>query len=405
MSIERNGNMWKCKTCGCQNPDPVMSCRMCRASKSSGVAEPRRERPVFKTDRVERYCGKCGKPLMEDETTCRYCRPGVTEPATYRMKGTSFDRVRSVVKIATISAAAVVFLVGVAAVSGMISPMYTSDIMQPESTSAENPSADAPIVETPIVDDVNNGEDTNIDRGQQAGIDQSTPPVPQDEQPRSNVSYTDARVYVASANLDQQANEIVVDAYITHDKEVVFSESEYQTILANGYVDLLTGKIGELKSERYYVLNDSNFNYGASINPDPNGEAYVFDEENQIIEYGQDTRLILKVDAFPHANYFRNQGWDYVLVDASGWGSYWTLHLLEERIQFRVPATLTVYNDEGAVGSALDQYYLFVDHPEKCFESFFSSLSMPVVTIVDGVATELSFYAYVTVGCIFVKMP
>ncbi|MEN6636460.1 MAG: hypothetical protein ABFC56_11450 [Clostridiaceae bacterium] len=342
---------------------------------------------------------------MEGETTCRYCRPGVTEPTTYRMKGTSFDRVRSVVKIATISAAAVVFLVGVAAVSGMISPVHANDTLQVESTPVEENNSDAPIADAPNVNDGNDGAAANVENEQETGTDQETPPAQQSEQPKTNVTYTDARVYVASANLDQQANEIIVDAYITHDKEVVFSESEYQTILANGYVDLLTGKIGELKSERYYVLNDSNFNYGASINPDPNGEAYVFDEENQIIEYGRDTRLILKVDAFPHANYFRNQGWDYVLVDASGWGSYWALHLLEERIQFRVPATLTVYNDEGAVGSALDQYYLFVDHPEKCFESFFSSLSMPVVTIVDGVATELSFYAYVTVGCIFVKMP
>jgi len=74
-------------------------------------------------------------------------------------------------------------------------------------------------------------------------------------------------------------------------------------------------------------------------------------------------------------------------------------------MQFRVPTNLTVYNDDGAVGSALDQYYLFVNHPEKCFETFFSSLSMPEVTIVDGTATKMSFYAYVTVGCIFVKMP
>jgi len=133
VSIERNGNMWKCKTCGCQNPDPVMSCRMCRASKSSGVAEPSRERPVFKTDRVARYCGKCGKPLVEGETICRYCASGITKPVDFRKKGTSFDRVRSVVKIATISAAAVVFLVGVAAVSGVISPVHANDTLQVES--------------------------------------------------------------------------------------------------------------------------------------------------------------------------------------------------------------------------------------------------------------------------------
>ena len=397
--------MWKCKVCGCQNPDVVLSCRMCRAGKPSDTVKRVNEGAPAKSDRVARYCGKCGKPLVEGETICRYCASGIIKPADFRKKGASFDRVRSVVKIVTISAAAVVFLVGVATVTGMISPVYTSDIMQSESTSAENPGAEAPIVETPIENDVNNGEDTNVDQGQQAGIDQSTPTVPQYEQPRSNVSYTDARVYIASAELDQQANEIIVDAYITHDKEVAFSESEYQTILNNGYVDLLTGEIGELKSERYYVLRDSNFNYGASINPDPNGEAYVFDDDNQIIEYGRDTRLILKVDAFPTANYFRNQGWDYVLVDASGWGSYWPLHLLEEQIQFRVPTNLMVYNDDGAVGSALDQYYLFVNHPEKCFETFFSSLSMPEVTIVDGTATKMSFYAYVTVGCIFVKMP
>lgn len=397
--------MWKCKVCGCKNPDTVLNCRMCRDGKPSGTSEPKIESSRFKPDRVARFCGKCGKPLADGETSCRNCTPGISKPVDFWKKGASFDRVRSAVKIVTISAAAVVFLVGAVTVTGMISPVHTNDTMHPESTSAPSPSADAPIVETPIENDGNNGDDTNFDQGQQAGTDQSTTPVPQSEQPRSNVSYTDARIYVASAELDQQANEIIVDAYITHDKEVVFSESEYQTILNNGYVDLLTGEIGELKSERYYVLRDSNFYYGASINPDLNGEAYVFDDDNQIIEYGRDTRLILKVDAFPTANYFRNQGWDYVLVDASGWGSYWPLHLLEEQIQFRVPTNLTVYNDDGVVGSALDQYYLFVNHPEKCFETFFSSLSMPVVTIVDGTATKMSFYAYVTVGCIFVKMP
>ena len=397
--------MWKCKTCGCQNPDTVMNCRMCRANKPSGVAEPRREGPTFQPDRPARYCGKCGKPLMEGETTCRYCSPGVREPMPSRTKGTPFDRVRTVVKIATISAAAVVFLVGTAAVTGLISPVHANDTLQAESTPSKEPNPDTPTADAPIVNDVSEGADVQVDNEQETGADQENPPAQQTGQPKTNVTYTDARVYVASANLDQQTNEIIVDAYITHDNAVVFSESEYQRILANGYVDLLTGKIGELKSERYYVLNDSDFHYGASINPDPNGEAYVFDEDDQIIEYGQDTRQILKVDAISHAYYYKNQGWDYVLVDASGWGGYWPLHLLKERIQFRVPATLTVYNDEGVVGTALDQYYLFVNHPEKCFETFFSSMSMPVVTIVDGVATKMSFYAYVTVGCIFVKMP
>lgn len=397
--------MWKCKTCGCQNPDAIISCRMCKTNKPLGTVEPRGEGPSVKPGRTAHYCGKCGNLLMDGETNCRFCRPGVAETAAPRRMGTSFDRVRTVIKIATISAAAAVFLVGATAVAGLITPVYASDTMQTESTSGNNPSADALIAETPIANDANNGADANADQGQEAGIDQGTPPVQQNEQPKTNVSYTDARVYVASAKLDQQANEIIVDAYITQDKEVVFSESNYQAILANGYVDLLTGKIGELKSERYYVLNNSNFHYGASINPDSNGEVYRFDGDNQIVEYGRDTRLILKVDAFPTAYYFRNQGWAYVLVDASGWGGYWPLHLLEERIQFRVPTTQMVYSDEGAVGSALDQYYLFVDHPEKCFESFFSSLSMPVVTIVDGVATKMSFNAYVTVGSIFVKIP
>lgn len=397
--------MWKCKTCGCQNPDAVMNCRMCRANKLSGTAEPGREGSGLKTNRVARYCGKCGKPLMDGETICRYCRPDNTESTSTRTKGSSFDHVRTAIKIATISAAAIVFLVGAAALTGMISPVHANGVSQAETTPGEEAGSNAPTAEAPIVNEGNNGADMTADDGQETGTDQETPPAQQTEQPKTNVTYTDARVYVSSATLDSQANEILVDAYITHDNAVVFSESEYQTILANGSVDLLTGKSGELKSERYYVLNDSNFYYGASINPDPGGEAYVFDEDDQIIEYGRDTRQILKVDSIPYENYYKNQGWDYVLVDASGWGGYWPLHLLEERIQFRVPATLTVYNDEGAVGTALEQYYVFVDHPEKCFETFFSSMSMPVVTIVDGVATKMSFYAYVTVGSISVKMP
>lgn len=397
--------MWKCKTCGCQNPESVMSCRMCRANKPSGTGAPKGENPGLKTDRVARFCGKCGRPLMAGESTCRSCRPGVTEVTASRSKGTAFDRVRTVVRIVTISAAAIVFLVGAAAAIGVIAPEQANNISQAEPTPDENSNYDVPATAAPIVNEGNNGADANDDNGQEAGRNQETPPIQQDEKIKTNVSYADARVYVASAKLDQQANEIVVEAYITHDDEVVFSESEYQKIIAKGYVDLLTGKSGELKPERYYVLSDSNFYYGASINPDPNGEAYEFDAEDQIIGYGRDTMQILKVDSISHANYYKTQGWDYVLVDASGWGGYWPLYLLEERIAFRVPATLTVYNDDGAVGTALEQYDVFVNHPDRCLETFFSSMSMPVVTIVDGVATKLSFDAYVTVGSIFVKMP
>ena len=106
----------------------------------------------------------------------------------------------------------------------MISPVHAGDVLQAETSMGEEASSNAPTTEAPIVNEGNNGADMNADDGQETGTDQETPPAQQAEQPKTNVTYTDARVYVSSATLDPQANEILVDAYITHDNVVVFSE-------------------------------------------------------------------------------------------------------------------------------------------------------------------------------------
>ena len=165
--------MWKCKTCGCQNPDSVTICRMCHErGESSGTVLPGAEKLDSKPIKKNLFCGKCGRPLASGETTCRFCeqavakycrkcgRPLASGETTCRFcekaaakycgkcgeplpggetvchlcgarveprsghgkKEADYGRLRTVVRIGTIAAAAIVLLVAVASLTRLFLP-------------------------------------------------------------------------------------------------------------------------------------------------------------------------------------------------------------------------------------------------------------------------------------------
>ena len=70
--------MWKCKTCGCQNPDTCTACRMCKAAAPNNTTpsytapnHTEQSRPTRES--TPRFCGRCGRLIEQGLTSCRYC--------------------------------------------------------------------------------------------------------------------------------------------------------------------------------------------------------------------------------------------------------------------------------------------------------------------------------------------
>ncbi len=188
--------MWKCKTCGCQNPDSVTICRMCHESgKSSETVLPRAEKFVSKPMKLDRFCGKCGRPLASGETTCRFCDKGavkfcgkcgkplasgettcrfcekdtakfcgkcgkplasgetvcrfcgsrVETRTVRRKKEVEYDRLRTVVRVGTIAAAAIVLLVAISTLTGIFMPPSGKPVLGITSNSGGEAYFEAPM--------------------------------------------------------------------------------------------------------------------------------------------------------------------------------------------------------------------------------------------------------------------
>ena len=65
--------MWKCKTCGCQNPDTCAACRMCRAAAPYDTAQDNTSQRDFMWESTPKFCARCGRPLEQGQSACRYC--------------------------------------------------------------------------------------------------------------------------------------------------------------------------------------------------------------------------------------------------------------------------------------------------------------------------------------------
>lgn len=70
--------MWKCKTCGCQNPDTCTVCRMCKAAApynttTPNTAQNNTSQRSFTHEGAPKFCGRCGRPIEQGQTSCRHC--------------------------------------------------------------------------------------------------------------------------------------------------------------------------------------------------------------------------------------------------------------------------------------------------------------------------------------------
>ena len=70
--------MWKCKICGCQNPDTCTACRMCKAAApyntaAHDTAQNNTSQRNATREGASKFCGRCGRPIEQGLTSCRYC--------------------------------------------------------------------------------------------------------------------------------------------------------------------------------------------------------------------------------------------------------------------------------------------------------------------------------------------
>ena len=116
--------MWKCKTCGCQNPDTCAACRMCKAAapnysipnnttsnftKPSYTAPGYTEQNRFGHESAPKFCGRCGRQLEPGLTVCRYCA-GAEESRKSHPSTKSNNNVVVIVAAAIVCIAAVLLL-------------------------------------------------------------------------------------------------------------------------------------------------------------------------------------------------------------------------------------------------------------------------------------------------------
>ncbi len=138
--------MWKCKTCGCQNPDTCTACRMCGAAASnntapSGSAANETEQSGSPRENAPKFCGRCGRPLAYGQSTCQYCA-GTEESKRL------FQTTKSKRTVAVIAAAAIVCVAAVLLLPPLLSGNQQPQVSQAPQTvqkpqSEQNPPANA----------------------------------------------------------------------------------------------------------------------------------------------------------------------------------------------------------------------------------------------------------------------
>lgn len=107
--------MWKCKTCGCQNPDACAVCRMCKAaapnyitpSQTSSSDSPPRftDQVLYSHESASKFCGRCGRPLEYGQSGCRYCEGSVERNKTMSSTKTKSSAVIVIASVAVCLAA------------------------------------------------------------------------------------------------------------------------------------------------------------------------------------------------------------------------------------------------------------------------------------------------------------
>ena len=128
--------MWKCKTCGCQNPDTCSVCRMCREPAPQTTPGTDSE----KTSQI-RFCGMCGKPLEPGQTKCRYCDSTKERPEQNRAK-TGNSNLAVIISVAAICVLAVGLLLSFSSKNGGGQSQTAEDVFF-DQTDATDQTADA----------------------------------------------------------------------------------------------------------------------------------------------------------------------------------------------------------------------------------------------------------------------
>ena len=139
--------MWKCKTCGCQNPDTCTACRMCKAAAPNnttpGYTAPNYNGQSSSThESAQKFCGRCGRQLAYGQSTCRYC---VGTPD----RGTPLPTTKSKNNVAVIVAAAIVCVAAALLLPRLLNGNHQTQYAQEPQTVQEpqteqNPPANLP---------------------------------------------------------------------------------------------------------------------------------------------------------------------------------------------------------------------------------------------------------------------
>lgn len=134
--------MWKCKTCGCQNPDTCTACRMCKAAspnnttlnftKPGNVTPGYTERSRFGHESAPKFCGRCGRQLEPGLTVCRYC-------ASTEESRKSHSSTKSNNSVMVIVAAAIVCIAAILLVPRLLGGYHQPSQFAQEPQTAQGP--------------------------------------------------------------------------------------------------------------------------------------------------------------------------------------------------------------------------------------------------------------------------
>ena len=111
--------MWKCKTCGCQNPDTCAACRMCKAAApnySTSSQTPSNysttrftEHSKSSHESASKFCGRCGRPLEYGQSSCLLCE-GTVERNNTQSSTTAKSNAAIVIAAVAVCLAAILLL-------------------------------------------------------------------------------------------------------------------------------------------------------------------------------------------------------------------------------------------------------------------------------------------------------
>lgn len=195
-----------------------------------------------------KFCGKCGRPLIGGETVCRSCGALVETRTVRRKKEVEYDRLRTVVRIGTIAAAAIVLLVAISTLTGLFMPSSGKPVLGITSNSGGEA-----YFEAPMSDHIS----------EQAGV-----------------QYADNQLIVmAAANATKQTMESLFSKYsltlIGQIESIGFFQVKTESSLSFSELNqLITALKGESTVEDAYLNTISNAALSAAPNDDWQGATW-----------------------------------------------------------------------------------------------------------------------------------